>query len=129
MKFSEFDNVEKSIIRNQNFLYTIISYSAILVITINLTSLSSPLIGLIASVIYSIINMVFLGNSFFRKENAFFRLILGVLLLIMLLGFVGWIVMIIYNLDVIEFTLVLIVTTTLSSLLNRRARRGNATFQ
>jgi hypothetical protein len=123
-----FDIAEKSIMENKNFIYTIVSYSAILAIFFNLYSLELPLIGSVASVIYSIINAVFLGNAFFTKENAFFKLVFGVLLLIMLLGFVGWIIMIIYNLDVIEFTLVLLVTTTLSSLLNRRMRPKNATF-
>jgi uncharacterized membrane protein YfcA len=124
----KFDMVEESIIQDKNFICTIASYSVILAIFMNLNSLGSPLIGLIASIIYSIINAVFLGNAFFEKENAFFRLVFGVLLLIMLLGFVGWIIMIIYNLDVFEFTLVLLVTTTLSSLSNRRMRHKNATF-
>jgi len=124
----DYDIVEKSIIENKNFIYTIASYSAILAIFINLNSLELPLIGFVASVIYSMINAVFLGNAFFEKENAFFRLVFGVLLLIMLLGFVGWVIMIIYNLDVFEFTLVLLVTATLSSLLNRRMRHRNATF-
>jgi hypothetical protein len=123
-----FDIVEKTIVQDKNFIWTIASYSVVLAIFINLNSFASPLIGLVTFVFYFIVNTVFLGNAFFGKEDAFFRLIFGVLLLIMLLGFVGWVIMIIYNLGVIEFTLVLIVTTTLSSLLNRRTRSGNATF-
>jgi uncharacterized membrane protein YfcA len=122
------DVVEKSIIQDKNLVYTVASYSAVLAIFINLNSLASPLIGLTASVSYSIINTVFLGNAFFKKENTFFRLVFGVLLLMMLLSFVGWIILLIYNLDVIEFTLVLLVTTTLSSLLNRRMRYRDAAF-
>jgi len=123
-----FNIVEKSIVQNKNFLYTIVSYSIIFVIFVNLISLRSPLIGLMTSVIYSMINSVFLGNAFFGRENAFFRLIFGVLLLIMLLGFVGWLIMTIYNLDVIRFTLVLIITTTLSSMSNRRMKHKNAAY-
>lgn len=123
-----FNIVEKSVEQDKNFLYTIVSYSIILVIFVNLNSLQSPLIGLIASFIYFMINAAFLGNAFFEKENAFFRFMFGVLLLIMLLGFVGWLIMIIYNLDVIRFTLALVITTTLSSFLNRRVKHNNATY-
>ena len=119
--------VEKSVVQDKNFLYTIISYSVTLAIFMNLNSFQSPLIGLMASVIFSVINAVFLGNAFFAKENAFFRLMFGFLLLIMFLGFVGWLILI-YNLDVTRFTLVLLITTTLSSLLNRRMKHKNAAY-
>jgi len=122
-----FDMIEKSVVQDKNFLGTIVSYSVIFAIFLNLNSFQSPLIGLMAFVIYFVINAVFLGNAFFEKENTFFRLMFGVLLLIMLLGFVGWLVMIIYNLDVSRFTLVLVISTTLSSWLNRRMKHRNAT--
>jgi hypothetical protein len=122
-----FDIVEKSVVQDKNFLYTIISYSVILAVFMNLNSLQSPLIGLIASVIYFLINAVFLGNAFFDKENAFFRLMFGILLLTMLIGFVGWLTLIIYNLDVTRSTLALLGVATLSSLLNRRIKHKNAT--
>jgi hypothetical protein len=51
----------------------------------------------------------------------------GILLLIMLLGFVGWLAIIIYNLDVIRLTLVLFIVTTFSSMLNRIVKTNNAT--
>jgi hypothetical protein len=119
--------VEKSVVRDKNFLYTIVSYSVTLAIFLNLNSFQSPLVGLVASLIYFVINAVFLGNACLAKENGFFRLMFGVLLLIMFLGFVGWLILI-YNLDVIRFTLVLLITTTLSSLLNRRMKHKNATY-
>lgn len=122
-----FDIVEKSVVQDKSFLCMIVSYSVILVIFVNLNSLQSPLIGLMSSVIYFMINALFLGNAFFEKENAFFRLMFGVLLLIMLLGFVGWLIMAIYNLDVLRFTLALVITTTLFSFLNRRMKHKNAT--
>ena len=121
-----FDIVEKSVVHDKNFLYTIASYSVILAVFMNLNSFQSPLIGLIASLIYFLINAVFLGNAFFEKENAFFRLMFGILLLSMLLGFVGWLTLIIYNLDVTRCTLVLWVVATLSSLLNKRMKHKNA---
>jgi len=121
-----FDIIEKSIVRNKNFAYTIVSFLFLLAIFMNLNSLQSPLIGLMAFVVYFVINSVFLGNAFFEKETAFIRLMFGVLLLVMFLGFVGWLVMIIYNLDVLRVTLVLVITTTLSSLLNKRMKHRDA---
>ena len=121
-----FDIIEASIVQDKNFLYSIVSYATILVIFMNLNSFQSPLIGLMLSVIYFVINAVFLGNVFFEKENAFFKLMFGMLLLIMLLGFVGWLTLIIYNLDVTRVTLVLLVVATLSSLFNRRMTHRHA---
>lgn len=118
--------IEKSVVQDKNFLYTIVSYSVILAFFMNLNGFQSPLIGLMASVIYLVINAVFLGNAFFEKENAFFRLMFGILLLTMLLGFVGWLTLIIYNLDVTRVTLVLLVVATLSSLFNRRMTHRHA---
>jgi hypothetical protein len=128
MKWSSaFEIIEKSVALDKNFICTAISYFTILAVFINLSTLKSPLIGLVTFVIYFVMNATFLGNVFFAKENAFFRLVFGILLLIMLLGFTGWLVMIIYNLDVLEFTLVLVITTTISSLFNRRMKHKNAT--
>ena len=122
-----FTVIEKSVVQDKNFLYTIVSYSAILAFFMNLNSFQSPLIGLVLSVIYFMINAVFLGNAFFKKEKAFFRLTFGTLLLVMLLGFVGWLTLIIHNLDITRVTLVLLAVATLSSLLNRRMKPRNAT--
>lgn len=122
-----FDIIEKSVVRDKNFLYTIISYSAIIAIFVNLNSFHSSLIGLVASVIYSMINAVFLGNAFFEKEGTFFRLMFGFLLLTMLLGFVGWLALIIYNLDITKVSLALLVVATFSSQFNRRMKHKNAT--
>jgi len=117
--------LEKSVVQDKNFLYTIISYSVALAIFINLNSFQSPLFGLAASLIYFVINTVFLGNAFFEKEKAFFRGMFGILLLIMLLGFVGWLALIIYNLDATRVTFVLMVVATLTSVLNRRMKQKN----
>jgi hypothetical protein len=114
--------IEKSITSNSNFLYTIASYITVLVIVANLNSLKSLFVGLIVSAIYFAINAIFLGNAFFAKESAFIRLTFGVLLLIMLLGLVGWSVMIIYKLDVTMSALVLAVASTITSFLNVRMR-------
>ena len=122
-----FDKIEQRITRDEKLLFTMVSYVVILTIFINLSEFKSPVLGLLASAIYFLINGIFLGCAFFKKETAFFRVMFGLLLLIMVLGFVGWLAVIIYNLDVIRFTLVLFIAATLSSMLNRRVKNKNAT--
>jgi hypothetical protein len=121
-----FDRLEKTIVHDKKLLFTLCSFALILGIYINLNFFQSPVIGVVASILYFIINGIFLGHALFKRESAFFRLMFGILLLIMLLGFVGWLALIIYNLDVIRFTLVLVIITTLSSLSNRRVKNKNA---
>ena len=121
-----FDRLEKTIANDKRLLFTLCSFALTLGIYINLSFFQSPVIGVVASVLYFIINGVLLGHVFFEKETVFFRLMFGTLLLVMLLGFVGWLAVIIHNLDVIRFTLVLLITATLSSLLNRRVKNKNA---
>jgi len=124
---SGFDKIEQRITRDENMLFTLVSYIVVLTIFINLSEFQSSILGLPASAIYFLINGIFLGHVFFEKEATFFRLMYGLLLLIMLLGFVGWLAVIIYNLDVVRFTLVLFIATTLSSLLNRKVKNKNVT--
>ncbi len=122
-----FAKIEQRITRDEKLLFTIISYVVVLTIFINLSEFQSPVLGLLASAIYFLINGIFLGHTFFEKETAFIRLVFGLLLLVMLLGFIGWLAVVIYNLDVIRFTLVLLVVATLSSLLNKRVKNRHGT--
>lgn len=122
----QLSKLETLITQDQKLLITLTSYGLILAIYINLNALRSSALGIAASVLYFLINGIFLGHTFFEKEPTFFRLIFGILLLIMLLGFVGLLAVIVYNLDVIRFTLVLFIAATLSSLLNRRVKNKNA---
>lgn len=121
-----FGNVERSIVQDKNFLYTIVSYVVSIAIFLNLSGYQSPHIGFLASVVFFVVNTVFLGNAFFEKESKFFRLTFGGLFLVILLGFVGWLTLIIYNLDATRVSLALLSVTTLASLLNRRMRHKNA---
>ena len=121
-----FDELEELIVRDEKLFFTIVSYAAVLIIFLNLSAIQSPVVGAIVSIIYFLINGLFLGHAFIEKEEAFLKLLLGNLFLIMLLGFVGWMVMIIHNLDVIRSTIVLCIVTALSSFLNRRMKHKNA---
>ena len=122
----QFHKLENFIVHDPKLLFTLTSYVLVLAIYTNL-NVKSPTIGIVASILYFLINGIFLAHAFFEKEDVFFRLMFGVLLLIMLLGFVGWLIMLIYNLDAPRFTLVLIIVATLSSLLNRRMKYKNVT--
>jgi len=118
---------ETLVVRNPKLVFTLTSYVLILIIYVNMNALQSSVLGLATSFFYFLINGIFLGHAFFEKEIVFFRLMFGALLLVMLLGFVGWLAVIIYNLDVTRFTLVLFIVATLSSLLNRRVKTKNVT--
>ena len=121
------NEVKRSIADDPKFLSTLTSYSLILLIYINL-NMRSLAIGIVAFFLYFLINGIFLAHAFFEKEDAFFRLMFSVLVLIMLLGLVGWLVMIISNLDAPKFVLVLFIVATISSLLNRRVKHENVTI-
>jgi len=119
--------LERFITNDSHFLATLISCTLIFTIYVNLSAIQSFAIGIIAFVLYFMINAIFLAQAFFEKEDAFSSLMFGALLLIMLLGFVGLLVMIIHNLDVPMFTMVLLTTTTISSLSNRRMKNKSDT--
>lgn len=123
----QLSKAETLVAKDQKLVFTLTSYVLILIIYVNLNILKSSVLGLAASLSYFLINGIFLGRAFFEKEDTFFRLTLGILLLIMLLAFVGWLFVIVYNLDVFRFTLVLFIVATLSSLLNRGVKNKNAT--
>jgi hypothetical protein len=116
------NEIEQRITNDKKLLFTITSYAVVLLMLLNQNTLQSPVLGLPASTIYFLINGIFLGNALFKKETAFFRLTLGILLLLLLLGFTGWLAVITHILDLTRFTLVLITVATISSLLNKRMK-------
>lgn len=120
------DGLEKRIVQDSKFVFTLASYALIVITYINLNTVNSAGLGIVVFALYFSINGVFLASAFFQNEERFFRLILGVLVLIMLLGFVGWLTMVIYNLDVPEFSLTLFMVSTVSSLINKRMKDKNA---
>ena len=117
------------IAQDAKFLFSVTSYVMILLISLNLLSTSSPIIGTLASVIYFLINAIFLECLFPRETNDFLRFMLGSLLLVLILGLTSWMVMIIHNLDIMPSAIALISVTTLSSFLNRRSERQTTQSQ
>lgn len=121
------NNLEKCIVNDPKRFFTLTCYVLVMAIYMNLETIKSPAIGIVAFTIYFLINAAFLGSAFFSKEATFFRLMFGLLLLIMLLGFAGWLALLIYNLDTPKVILVLLVTSTLSSLSNKKRIGRDAT--
>jgi len=111
---SQLTKIRDSIARNTKLVFTIISYIIVLTIFINLSATRLPLIGMVASLIYFLINGTILGHALFEKEGSLLRFILGNLLLIMLIGLIGWMVMIAFNLDILRSVIVLSIVTTLT---------------
>jgi len=115
--------VEELIVRDEKFLFTTISCLMILIISLNSIFSLSVALGIIASLIFFLINILFLGHTLFEKEIPFLRLILGSLMLLLFLGIIGWVILIIYNLDIIRVTIALCVLAGLSSTMNRLKTR------
>ena len=115
--------LEKTIIEDAKFRFTVVSYLLVLVFYINLKITQSFIIGVFSFVLYFLINGTFLAHFLFEKEPLFFRVLFGALLLIILLGFFGWLVMIIHNLNTDLFSVTLLVAATISSLINRKSGR------
>lgn len=106
---------------SRTLFLSILSYVPILVIFTNLDFIYSPVIGAAASIAYFSVNGVFLGHAFLKEERLFFKLMFGNLSLITLLVFVGWLVLIAYNLDI---SWSIIALCTLSTFRQRRRPKG-----
>lgn len=118
-----FRRIEKLIIADEKLVATLASYTAIILIFINLTIIRSPILGVTASLTFFLINAIFIGQAFFRKEKPFLRFMLGSVLLIAFLGLVSWAIMIIYNLDILRSTIALAIVSVLSTYLNKLGKK------
>ena len=120
----QFRTIERFVVRDGNFVFTIASYTMILLIFVNQILIFSVALGVIASIVFFLINALFMGHALFRNENSLVRFMLGSLFQLVLLGFVGWAVMIAYNLDLVRSTIALCVLAGLPSALNRIKRKS-----
>ena len=125
---SKTSKLETLIARDAKLVFTLTSYILALATYANGSTLQSSFLGLIISVPYFAINSIFLGRAFFKNEDPFFRLMLGVLSLVLLLGFASWLAVIIYNLSIANVFLVLFAVATICSLLNRKVSFKNADY-
>lgn len=120
--------LESIIIHDPKLVFTLSSYLIVLALHLNFYSFRWPILGILLSTPYFMINGMFLSHAFFEREEGLIRTMLGILLLVIMLGSVGWLVMLAYNLDISMSTLALLVTMTLCSLLNRRRIKRDNTI-
>ena len=117
-------DIEELITRDEKFLFTTFSLLMILVIYINQIFVNSSVIGTIASLIFFSLNTIFLGQAFFKKEISFIRIISGNLMFLLFLGTIGWITLIVYNLDVNNTSVALCVVAILCSAINKLKKKS-----
>lgn len=120
-------DMTRLITQEKIFAFTLILYGTVALIFLNLNMVRSPILGTSASILYLLISSIMIGHALFRNENFFTKLLLGSLIITMTLGMVGWIVMILHNLDNTRTAVVLFVTASLASILNKRMNSGNGT--
>jgi len=124
----QLEYIERLITRDQNLLFTIISLMMVLIIYLNQTFVYSPIIGAAASVVLLLINAILLGRAFFEGEIAFIRMLLGSLMLLLLLGVIGWVTLIICKLDVPNTSVALCIfaisCSTINKLKQQRVKLG-----
>lgn len=118
-------SVERLIVRDERFVFTLVSFAMILLVFVNQVTVSSLVVGVFSSFVFVVLNIVFLANALFRSEVSFVRLMLGGMVFLLLLGVSGWIVLIAYNLDAVRSAIVLCVVGVLSSALNRVGRKSS----
>lgn len=119
---SQISKLQELIVRDSKLFFTTTSYIMILTIFMSLNFAPSPVIGTLASIVYFLINGMFLGHVFFEKHDLFLRFMLGNILLILFLASVAWAVMIIHNLDTIRSAFALCIVTAVCSFLNKRMK-------
>jgi len=116
---SKLEDVEELVTRDKKFFFTTFSLLMILIIYINQLLANSPIIGTFASLIFFLLNTIFLGQAFFKEEFSFIRFTLGSLTFLLFLGTIGWINLIVYNLDVNSTSVALCVVAVLCSAINK----------
>jgi len=117
-----FQKAERIVVRDGKLLFTQLSLLSVLLTFVNMIFIGSAVLGIVPSLIYFLINAMFLGNAFFDDEAPFERLGLGSLLLITIIGLIGWAILIAFGLGVLLTTLTLCIAAALCSLANRLAR-------
>jgi hypothetical protein len=81
--------LEKTIARDKRGYFTILTVCSTTAMLINSITLSSPILGILFSSVYLLINSVFLGHIFFQEESASFRVAFGFIVIIMLIALGG----------------------------------------
>ena len=113
--------------KRRDVTYLALSLLMIIIIFINWEFIHSPIIGGAASIIYFLVNGSLLGRAFFKEEEKL-KLPLGILLLITLIGLVGWIFIITYRLRITETSIALLVVSVFTFLANKISAKPRKWF-
>lgn len=117
-------SVERWIVSDDRFIFTLVSFAMVLLVFVNQVTVSSVVVGVFSSVVFVVLNVVFLANALFRDEVSFVRLMLGGVVFLLLLGVSGWVVLVVYDLDAVRSAIVLLAVGVVSSALNRVGRES-----
>jgi len=121
-------NLEETIAHDRRFLFTIMSFVMIFLIYFNELLFKSIAIGAPASIVFFLINILYLGQALFGNEPPYIRFALGSLVFFLSLGIIGWGTLIVHNLDAVSTSAALFIVAILCSTINRlkrSRRRGN----
>ena len=113
------EQVEDLIVRDAKFLVTAVSVLLVLIIYVNQILVHSLVVGVTASLIFLSLNTIILGKTFFKSESAFVRIVFGSFVLLLIVGVIGWITLIIHNLDVHRTSVALLIVAMLCSVINK----------
>jgi hypothetical protein len=93
-------------LRNEKILFSIMAFSVVLIV-LNLVTIKSALIGTVGSILYFLIGGNFVGVHLLGEEQPLVRVSLGALVLLSLMGLMGWLFIIFRGLGVMETAVVL----------------------
>jgi len=95
--------------KNEKFLFSLMGV-CILLIVLNQVTVESALIGACGAILYFLIGGNFLGVHLLKEEQLLVRVSLGALVLLSLMGLMGWVFIIFRGLGIKEIAVVLAAT-------------------
>jgi len=85
----ELGKLEEIIARDDRGVFTILAIVSTIGMLINSITFLSPIVGAVLTTIYFLVNSILLGNVFFKEENTNFRILFGLLVLLMIIALEG----------------------------------------
>ena len=81
--------LEEVITRDRRGVFTILAIASAMGVLVNSILFRSPLIGVAFTGLYFLINSILVGNALFREENTHFRMLFGLLVMLMIIALGG----------------------------------------
>jgi hypothetical protein len=115
---------DKLVVKNRKMLL-VTSFLTILLMSINATFIGHTSIGSIAISVYFLINGLFWGNLFFKDQNSLLKLAMGSLLVTIYIALMGWLILIIHNLNIVNTILTFFIVAILPLLVEVRQKHDS----